>query len=81
MSVKYSPNDHTIYKHFPILGPQKFTQIGIFGLKRNHLATLVLGIGVLVIRRENADSDASLEFVVPSIATCLSKINCGERYH
>jgi hypothetical protein len=25
---------------FPIKGPPKFTQIGIFGLKRNHLATL-----------------------------------------
>jgi hypothetical protein len=33
MSVK-------IYQHFPFLGSQKFTQIGIFGLKIYHLATL-----------------------------------------
>jgi hypothetical protein len=36
----YIPNFHKIYQHFPILGLQKFTQIGIFGLKINHLATL-----------------------------------------
>jgi hypothetical protein len=38
ISVKYSkwPNN----RHFPIKGPQKFAQIGIFGLKTNHLATL-----------------------------------------
>jgi hypothetical protein len=41
-----TPNLHKIfqaaikYKHFPILGPPKFTQIEIFGLKTNHLATL-----------------------------------------
>jgi hypothetical protein len=32
-------NGHTIFKHFPIKGLPKFTQIGIFGLKINHLAT------------------------------------------
>jgi hypothetical protein len=34
------PNGHIMYQYFPILGPQKFSQIGIFGLKTNHLATL-----------------------------------------
>jgi hypothetical protein len=34
------PNGHKISPHFPIKGPPKFTQIGIFGLKINHLATL-----------------------------------------
>jgi hypothetical protein len=34
------PNDQKICQHFPFQGPQKYTQIGIFGLKRNHLATL-----------------------------------------
>jgi hypothetical protein len=29
-----------MYKHFPFQGPPKFTQIGIFGLKINPLATL-----------------------------------------
>jgi hypothetical protein len=41
MTVKYS-NDHKIYQHFPFSGPPKFTQIGIFGLKTNHLATLAV---------------------------------------
>jgi hypothetical protein len=34
------PNGHKIYPHLPFKGPPKFTQIGIFGLKTNHLATL-----------------------------------------
>jgi hypothetical protein len=46
MGIKYPkwsysiPNGDTIFIHFPIYGPPKFTQIGIFGLKINHLATL-----------------------------------------
>jgi hypothetical protein len=35
------PNGHKIYQLFPVQGPPKFTQIGIFGMKINHLATLV----------------------------------------
>jgi hypothetical protein len=33
----------TIYipQHFPFQGPTKGTQIGIFGMKINHLATLI----------------------------------------
>jgi hypothetical protein len=35
--------------HFPISGSPEFTRIGIFGLKRNHLATLVHTlVGILV---------------------------------
>jgi hypothetical protein len=34
---KNIPNDHKISQHFPFQGPQKFTQIGIFGLKTNHI--------------------------------------------
>jgi hypothetical protein len=30
---------------FPFQGPPKFTQIGIFGLKKCHLATLTVGRG------------------------------------
>jgi hypothetical protein len=37
----YIPNGHRIYQLFPFQGPPKFTQIGIFGLKTNHLATLL----------------------------------------
>jgi hypothetical protein len=43
--VKNIPNVQKIYKiyqHFRIYGPPKFTQIGIFGLKINHLASLVI---------------------------------------
>jgi hypothetical protein len=41
-SPKDIPSGHKIYNHFPIYGPAKFTQIGIFGLKTNNLATLAL---------------------------------------
>jgi hypothetical protein len=34
------PNGRKIYQHFPFQGSPKYTQIGIFGLKLNHLATL-----------------------------------------
>jgi hypothetical protein len=32
------------YQHVPFQAPPKFTQIGIFGLKINHLATLSIMI-------------------------------------
>jgi hypothetical protein len=35
------PNDHKIYRHYPFQGPPKIIQIGIFGSKINHLATLI----------------------------------------
>jgi hypothetical protein len=34
------PNGHKIYQHLPLQDTPKFTQIRIFGLKINHLATL-----------------------------------------
>jgi hypothetical protein len=34
------PNDHKIRQHLPLQDPPKYTQIRIFGLKTNHLATL-----------------------------------------
>jgi hypothetical protein len=30
-----------IYPHFPFLGPPRYTQIGTFGMKIYHLATLI----------------------------------------
>jgi hypothetical protein len=39
MSVNI-PNGHKMNQHFPIGRHPKFTQIEIFGLKTNHLATL-----------------------------------------
>jgi hypothetical protein len=44
-AVKYArwpqnrPNGHAIYQHLPSQNPPKFNQIGLFGLKTNHLAT------------------------------------------
>jgi hypothetical protein len=35
------PNSHNIYQQRPLQDPVKFTQIGIFGLKTYHLATLL----------------------------------------
>jgi hypothetical protein len=49
MSMKYNkrpqngPSVHEIYQHLILQDPPKFPQIWIFGLKTNHLATL-LGI-------------------------------------
>jgi hypothetical protein len=34
------PNGHKIYQHCPLPDPRKFTQNGIFGMKKYHLATL-----------------------------------------
>jgi hypothetical protein len=46
MTVKYvcRPNGLKIYQHLPLKDPPKFTEIGVFGLKIWHLATLKLGI-------------------------------------
>jgi hypothetical protein len=50
MAIKYfqwlknRPNGHKIYQDFPWQDPPKFTQIEIFGLKTNHLATLHWGL-------------------------------------
>jgi hypothetical protein len=33
-------------EHFPFQGPPKFNQIGIFGVKINHLATLALALKI-----------------------------------
>jgi hypothetical protein len=37
---KTAKSVHKIYHHLPLQDPPKFTQIWIFGLKTNHLATL-----------------------------------------
>jgi hypothetical protein len=43
MSITYNnrPSVHKIYQHLPMQDPPNFTQIWIFGLKTNHLATLL----------------------------------------
>jgi hypothetical protein len=46
MSIKYNkrpqsgPSVRKIHQHLPLQDPPKFSQIWIFGLKTNHLATL-----------------------------------------
>jgi hypothetical protein len=40
-----------MYQHLPLQDPQKFTQIGIFGLKICHLATMVAGALALFIEK------------------------------
>jgi hypothetical protein len=39
-NIQNRPNSYTIYQHLPLQDPPKFTEIGIFGLKIYHLATL-----------------------------------------
>jgi hypothetical protein len=35
------PNNHKIYHNLPFPGHQKYTKIGIFGMKIYHLVTLL----------------------------------------
>jgi hypothetical protein len=42
------PNVQKIHQHLPLQDPQKCTQITIFGLKINHLATLLRNIDFLL---------------------------------
>jgi hypothetical protein len=42
MAINIFKNGHKIYRHLQQKGPPKFTQIGIFCLKTNHLATLFM---------------------------------------
>jgi hypothetical protein len=58
MVIKYPkrllniPNGHKMYQYLPMYGPPKFTQIGIFGMKRNHLATLRQTFVALPLKQE-----------------------------
>jgi hypothetical protein len=45
MAIKYT------YQHLPLPDPPKFTQIGIFGLKINHLATLERTVNIIPLSR------------------------------
>jgi hypothetical protein len=67
MSIKYAkwpenwPNgSHKIYQHLPSQDPPKFTQIGIFGLKINHLATLIEGRALFPGKEERQFGDSLL---------------------
>jgi hypothetical protein len=54
----YIPNVHRIYRPLQLQGPPKFTQIGNFGSKVNHLATLL--ITSVIRRRTKASGKADL---------------------
>jgi hypothetical protein len=42
------PNGHKIYQNLPLQEFPKFTKIGIFGLKTNHMATLFCYVRLIV---------------------------------
>jgi hypothetical protein len=46
------PKGHTIYKDFSKKIPPKCTPIGIFGLKLNHLATLLYIVTPLQVKKK-----------------------------
>jgi hypothetical protein len=54
---------------------KKFTQIGIFGLKRNHLATL-LQTNLIWLRRDTANKKISLNFFSHSELTDQTQPGC-----
>jgi hypothetical protein len=67
------PNGHYIWQHFPFQGPPNFTQIVIFGLKINHLATLVG-------KREKDVASVSLRHGVSFIDLQGVSINMGLKF-
>jgi hypothetical protein len=63
MAIKY------IDIRYPVQRPPKFTQIGIFGLKINHLATLIFFRHEKVLRRTADSQIAACKNVDFQIAT------------
>jgi hypothetical protein len=59
MTVIY-PNGHKIYKNFPFYGLPTFIQMGIFGLKIYHLATLSLTTDTVPLRKSRCDEKPSM---------------------
>jgi hypothetical protein len=52
------PNGRKIYQHFSFHGPPKYTRIGIFGLKINHLATLPRQALAILVQPANMTESA-----------------------
>jgi hypothetical protein len=57
-----------------LYGPPKYTQIGIFGLKRKHLATLP-GTNVIIFLIRRKKLALILAFVAQTTAKFLQKID------
>jgi hypothetical protein len=55
---KTDRNDHIIYQHLPSQHPPKFTKIGIFWLKTNHLATQLVSVVQLSIGHQKQSQKA-----------------------
>jgi hypothetical protein len=64
-----------IKQQFPFQGPPKFTQIGIFALKRNHVATpkITESISSVVCINERDTFYISAHMQLPHVRTCLFK--------
>jgi hypothetical protein len=69
MSVKYSTSAYP-KSTFSNLRPSKITQMGIFGLKTNHLATLILSALLCAVTEPRLRSRLSCYF----IPSCVSRI-------
>jgi hypothetical protein len=67
-ALKYSKRPK-LHEHFPFHGPSKHTQIGIFGMKIYHLATLILSTCTWGGRGRPSSAVPALETL--SCSTCL----------
>jgi hypothetical protein len=64
-----------VYQHLPSEDPPKYTQIFIFDLKTNHLATLVLEATVLFPERMYRVTRLVCEKVAPNVAQLIFVTN------
>jgi hypothetical protein len=78
MVIKYSkwkwnrPNGHKIYQHISLQDTRKFTQIGIFGLKICHLATLPKRASVCSRAKDSKVDVMFICLIVGGFGTSLS---------
>jgi hypothetical protein len=62
MWYENGPNDHKIYQNLPLQEHPKFTQIRIFGLKTNHLATLLSATVHKVVEEKKIGGEINSKF-------------------
>jgi hypothetical protein len=72
-SPENRPNVYTMYNNLPLQDPPKRTQIGIFGLKIYHLATLILNTHQAKLYSEHGSSSS---YETPKVAHW----NCTFKY-
>jgi hypothetical protein len=61
-------------QHFPIRDPENFSQIGSFGLKTNHLATLLFWLKELLRPRSSSNQFRGATIETKNI--CFKPRNC-----